>query len=172
MHTRTQTIVTGIIFMLMGLLSIAFPYYMSLGMEAFLGALFLVGGIFQLSGAFDHNRHPSYVWRFFTGVINILAGVYLLGQPLVGLQILTLIVIILFFTQGFLTLVYSLHIKEISSRWGWSLANGILTIFLSALLLMNYPSSSLWTLGLLVGVNLLTFGLTVFMLGSSMENDS
>lgn len=171
MHTKTQTLVTGIIFMLMGFLSIGFPYYMSLGMEAFLGALFLVGGIFQLSGAFDHSRHPSYVWRFFIGIINILAGVYLLGQPVVGLQILTLIVIILFFAQGFLTLVYSLHIKEISARWGWSLVNGVLTIFLAALLLMNYPTCSLWILGLLVGVNLVTFGLTVYILGTQMDDE-
>jgi len=169
MHTRTQTITTGVIFILMGMLSIAFPFYSSLGMEAFLGALFLVGGIFQLFGAFDDNRHPSYVWRFFSGVIYILAGVYLLGQPLIGLQILTLIVIILFFAQGFFTLVYSFHVKQISTRWGWPLVNGILTIFLASLLLIDYPSSSLWTLGLLVGVNLLTFGLTVLMLGSYME---
>lgn len=168
MQSKMLTVTAGIIFIVMGMLSIAYPYCSSLGMEAFLGGIFLIGGIFQLFGAYEKNDHPSYLWSFFIGILYILAGVYLLGHPLVGLQILTLMLIALFYGQGILMIIFGFHVRKMSQRWIWALINGILAIGLATLLAVDYPVSSLWAIGLLVGVNLLTSGISILMLSSVM----
>jgi uncharacterized membrane protein HdeD (DUF308 family) len=137
-------------------------------MEAFFGALFLVGGILYLFGAFEDKDHPSYLWRFLIGVLYIMAGTYLLGHPLMGLQILTLTLIGLFYAQGILMVIFSFHVRKVSPKWGWAFINGLLTIGLATILAVSYPISSLWAIGLLVGINLLTFGFVLLMLGSIM----
>ncbi len=154
---------SGIIFIILGLLSVAYPFYSSLGIETFLGALFLVGGIFQLFGSFEDKQKSGYIWNFCIGVFYILTGVYLVSHPLLGLVILTTILIALFFTQGVLMLVFSLHHRKESGNWIWALFNSLITLGLGAILVASYPLSSLWAFGILVGVNLFMSGLSILM---------
>ena len=50
---------------------------------------------------------------------------------------------------------------------GWQLVNAGVTLFLGALIWLNWPSSSVWAIGTLVGVNLLMTGFSRLMLGSA-----
>jgi uncharacterized membrane protein HdeD (DUF308 family) len=47
----------------------------------------------------------------------------------------------------------------------WLLLNGIITLLLGGLILFHWPSSSIWAIGTLVGVNLLMTGITRLMFG-------
>jgi len=46
----------------------------------------------------------------------------------------------------------------------WLLVNGVITILLGAMIWRNWPSSSVWAIGTLVGVNLLMAGVSRLML--------
>ena len=48
---------------------------------------------------------------------------------------------------------------------GWILFNGIVALILGALIWLHWPSSSVWAIGTLVGVNLLLTGITRLMVG-------
>jgi len=48
---------------------------------------------------------------------------------------------------------------------GWMLFNGIVALILGALIWLHWPSSSVWAIGTLVGVNLLLTGITRLMVG-------
>lgn len=169
MQSTTLTKLTGTIFIILGLLSIAYPFYSSLGIETFFGVLFLVGGLFHLFGAFE-DKKTGYVWNFVIGVLYILAGVYLLSHPLVGLLSLTLILIALFYAQGILTIIFGFHQRQFTSKWIWSLISGLLTLCIATLLLVTYPISALWIFGIMVGINLLMFGLSLLLLNSYINN--
>ena len=56
---------------------------------------------------------------------------------------------------------------QIATASGWLLANGIVTLVLGGLIWFQWPSSSVWAIGLLVGVNLLMTGFTRLMLGAA-----
>ena len=163
MQSKSLTNTTGIIFIILGLLSLAYPFYSSLGIETFLGALFLVGGIFQLFGAFENKHNSGFVWNFCIGVFYILAGVYLLSHPLLGLVILTTVLIALFLTQGVLMLIFSIQHRKESEQWVWAFFNSLFTLAIAVILLAAYPLSSLWAFGILVGVNLFMFGVSILM---------
>ena len=164
MKSASITNTTGIIFIILGALSIMYPFYSSLGIEAFFGALFLFGGIFHLFGAFEDKQRTGYFWNFVIGVFYILAGVYLLSNPLVGLLSLTIVLIALFYVQGFLTIIYGFQQRKSTQKWVWSLISGLLTIGIATILFLGYPISALWTFGILVGINLLMFGISILLL--------
>lgn len=169
MKINTITNITGFIFIILGALSIAYPFYSSLGIESFFGTLFLVGGIFHIFGAFEDKQRAGYLWNFVVGVLYILAGVYLLSHPLIGLVSLTLLLIALFFVQGTLTIIFGFHQRKSTPYWIWSVLSGVLTICIATLLLVTYPVSSLWIFGLLVGIDLVIFGISLILLNPFIE---
>lgn len=166
MQPKSLTNTTGVIFLISGILSIAYPFYSSLGFETLFGAFFLVGGIFQLFGAYEDTHGSGYVWNFCIGVFYILAGVYLLSHPLIGLLALTLILIALFYTQGVLMIIYGIQLRHKTPKWIWAVLNGLITVGLAFILTVGYPLSSTWAFGILVGVNLLMFGISILMVNS------
>ena len=52
---------------------------------------------------------------------------------------------------------------------GWVLFNGIVTILLGCLIWFQWPSSTVWAIGILVGVNLLMTGITRLMFGLALR---
>jgi uncharacterized membrane protein HdeD (DUF308 family) len=72
---------------------------------------------------------------------------------------LTLLLIVFFTLEGVVTIMYALeHKKELSGRWGWMLASGIIDLILAAIILAGLPGTAAWALGLLVGINMLFGG--------------
>jgi uncharacterized membrane protein HdeD (DUF308 family) len=163
MRSSSVSNITGIIFIILGILSIIYPLYSSLGVEVFFGALFLFGGIFHLFGAFEKKHHQNYIWNFAVGVFYTLAGVYLLGNPIGGLLSLTVVLIILFYIQGILTVFYGLYQGNRTKTRAWIVFNGLITVLIATILLIAYPISALWALGILVGVNLFMFGVSILV---------
>jgi uncharacterized membrane protein HdeD (DUF308 family) len=160
---------TGVIFIILGLISIIYPLYSSLGVEIFFGALFLFGGIFHIFGAFEDKHHENYIWNFAIGVFYILAGVYLLSNPIGGLLSLTIVLIILFYIQGILTVIYGFNQSKTPQRL-WIIFSGLITIAIATIILLAYPISALWSLGILIGVNLLVFGVSILMVNRITDN--
>ncbi len=50
------------------------------------------------------------------------------------------------------------HKRELSGRWGWMLVSGIIDLILAAMIFTGLPGTAAWTLGLLVGINMIIGG--------------
>ena len=64
-----------------------------------------------------------------------------------------------FLAEGVTTIMYALeHRRELSERWSWLLAAGLMDILVAAVIIAGLPGSALWAVGLLAGINLLFGG--------------
>jgi len=54
--------------------------------------------------------------------------------------------------------------------WGWMVFNGVISIVLAALFLIGPPATSLWLVGLYVGINLLFDGMALVAIGWNLRN--
>jgi len=76
-----------------------------------------------------------------------------------GVVTLTLVLIVFFTIEGVASIMFALeHKGELSGRWGWMLASGIIDLILAAIILAGLPGTAAWALGLLVGINMLFGG--------------
>ena len=56
------------------------------------------------------------------------------------------------------------------NSWGWLLASGLADLLLAGLIIYAWPESASWTLGLIVGINLITTGLAIVMTAMEVRN--
>ena len=151
-------LIEGIILVVLGLIAIIVPPIATLAVELLFGWLFLLSGIMGLITTFWMRDAPGFWWSLLSGVLGIAAGIVLLVWPLSGVLSLTLVLIVFFTIEGIASIMYALeHKLELSGRWGFMLASGIIDLIIAAIILFGLPGSAAWALGLLVGINL-TFG--------------
>jgi uncharacterized membrane protein HdeD (DUF308 family) len=152
-------LIEGIVLVVLGILAIIVPPLATITFTLFLGWLFLISGIMGLITTFWARHAPGFWWSLLSAVLAIAAGIVLLVWPISGAISLTLLLIVFFIIEGVLSIMYALeHKKELSGRWGWMLASGIIDLILAGIILIGLPGTAAWALGLLVGINMLFGG--------------
>ena len=149
----------GIVLVVLGILALLAPVIASVAATVFFGWLLLLSGIMGLVATFRARQAPGFGWSLLSAVIGIVAGVLLIGWPLLGTLSLTAVLIAFLFAEGVVSIMYAFeHPNALSGRWGWMLASGILDVGLGVLLFIGLPGTALWALGLLLGINLIFGG--------------
>jgi uncharacterized membrane protein HdeD (DUF308 family) len=152
-------LIEGIILVVLGAAAIVVPPIATLAVELIVGWLFLISGIVGLVMTFMMRHAPGFWWSLFSAVLALAAGVVLIGWPGGGVLSLTLLLIAFFIMEGVATIMYALdHKRELSGRWGWLLASGIVDLALAAIIFAGLPGTAAWAIGLLVGINMLFGG--------------
>jgi uncharacterized membrane protein HdeD (DUF308 family) len=164
-------IAVGVLFIILGILSIAEPLVAGLAIAFLVGWLLIIGGAVHLIAAFGGGG----VWRVFVqvliGAVYAVGGVYFLTHPLLGLGTLTLLLAGIVLAEAvFEVAAYFRHRETHGSSW--LLINALITLLVGGLIWFHWPSSSVWAIGTLVGVNLLMTGISRLMVGMAARNFS
>ena len=155
-------LIEGIILLILGAAAIIVPVIATLAFTLFIGWLFLISGVVGLITTFWMRNAPGFWWSLLSGVVGIAAGIVLILWPISGTVSLTLVLIAFFLVEGIVTLMYAFeHRAQLSGRWGWMLASGIVDLILAGIIFAGLPETSTWALGLLVGINLLFGGTAI-----------
>jgi uncharacterized membrane protein HdeD (DUF308 family) len=149
----------GIVLVVLGVLAIIIPPLAPLAVAIFIGWLFLISGVAGLITTFMARHAPGFWWSLISAILGIAAGIVLLARPVLGTVSLTLLLIVFFIIEGVASIMFALdHRRELSGRWGWMLASGIVDLLLAALIFAGLPSTAAWAIGLLVGINMVFGG--------------
>ena len=152
-------LVEGIILIILGLAAVVIPPIATLAVEILYGWLFLISEIVGLITTFRMRQAPGFGWSLVSAILGIAVGIVLLLWPLSGVLSLTMILIAFFVIEGIASIMFALdHKRELSGRWGWMLASGIIDLILATIILTGLPGSAAWALGLLVGINMVFGG--------------
>jgi uncharacterized membrane protein HdeD (DUF308 family) len=99
-------------------------------------------------------------------IIYVMGGFYFLTHPLLGLGTLTLFLAVILVMEALVELIAYFVIRREDGS-GWRLVNAIVTLILGGMIWGGWPSSSVWAIGTLVGVNLMMTGFSRLMLGAA-----
>jgi len=160
-------LIEGIILVILGILAILLPPLATITFTILIGWLFLISGAVGLVTTLWMRHAPGFWWSLLSAIIAIAAGLALLAWPITGSLSLTLVLIAFFVVEGIASIMYAIeHRNQLTGRWGWMLASGIIDLILAGIILAGLPGTAEWALGLLVGINLL-FGGTA-MIGMAL----
>lgn len=159
----------GVAVIVLGLAAIVVPTLFTMGIELLIGALLLVGGILTLLRGWRLRELPGFGIAMVTGTITALVGLVLLAFPVEGLLTLTLLLAVFFFLEGVSEIVFAFRQHRGWAPRGWIVLSGAASIVIAVLLLIKWPSSAAWAIGLLVGVSLLFTGWWLLLFGLAIR---
>ena len=156
---RSRFTVLGIVLIVLGGLAILFPLVSSIAVKLMLGWFFLVVGASMLFAAFQMRDWRSAIWAGLIGVLHLIAGVYLAFFPLTGLIGLTFFVGFVFLAQGGGEAVMAWQHRP-REGWVWLALSAVASLLLGLMLIAGLPGTALWALGLFLGINLISSGVS------------
>jgi uncharacterized membrane protein HdeD (DUF308 family) len=124
----------------------------------------MFSGVLGLVAMFSARDASAFFWMLLTSALSLAVGIMLIWKPEQGAVSLTMVLTAFFIAEGAFQIVASISYRDVlPDSWGWQLASGIADIILAGLIIAFWPQSASWTLGLIVGVNLITTGLAILM---------
>ena len=157
MKNRSLLIILGIVTVIAGFFAILNPLAGSIAVTLLTGWSFLLIGVLQIIAVFRETDWGARIWSLLLAVLAILAGISLLGNPLAGVISLTYLLAILFIVSGIFKIIASFGMQP--GNWKWLvLLSGVLSLGLGILIFANFSEAALTTLGLLLGIQLISDG--------------
>jgi uncharacterized membrane protein HdeD (DUF308 family) len=155
-------LVEGIALVVFGAIAIIVPGIAALAVTILLGWLLLFSGVLGLATTIWMRQLPGFWWSLLSALLAIVTGIALLAWPFGGVLSLTLVLAVFFVIEGVASIMYALdHRREYNGRWGWMLASGVVDLLLAMLILVGFPGTASWAIGLLVGINMLMGGIAL-----------
>jgi uncharacterized membrane protein HdeD (DUF308 family) len=122
-----------------------------------IGLTAIAAGAFEIIHALWTKGWGGFLWQILLGALYLALGLVLLTQPTSGALILTYFLGAVLLASGAIRCVLSF------AHWqqnGWMmLISGVFALVAGALILFNFPTMSVWVLGFLLGVDLISHGL-------------
>jgi uncharacterized membrane protein HdeD (DUF308 family) len=167
-------LIQGVVLLVLGVFAVCSPAVATTAVDYYIGALFIVSGVTGLVAMFSAHDVPAFFWALVTAALAWTIGILLIWKPNVGAQSLTILLCVFFIAEGLFQVAGSFAYKNVvPNSWGWMLLSGISDFVLAGIIIFSWPVSATWTLGLLVGINLIMSGAAIVFTaleGKSMVN--
>jgi uncharacterized membrane protein HdeD (DUF308 family) len=158
----------AVLFILLGIFAIIHPAVAGLGVTVLVGWLLIFGGVGHMVAAFRRGGGKQAIYQVVIAIVYLIGGLYFLTHVIMATGTLTLLLAGIILAEGVLEVISYMRLRsEGASRW--LLLNGVVTLVLGGLIWLHWPSSTVWAIGTLVGVNLLITGITRLMFGLAVR---
>jgi uncharacterized membrane protein HdeD (DUF308 family) len=146
----------GLVSVVVGLLAISSAFVATLASVIVFGVLLLVAGVTEVIHAVMVRNWRGFALHLLTAALYLIVGLFMLEDPLKAAAVLTLLIAASFFVGGLLRIIFS--VVERFPAWGWVVLHGVVDLVLGGIILSGWPESSLWVIGLFLGIDLLLHG--------------
>ena len=146
----------GIVLLLLGIGAIIRSVTSTVVSMIFFGWLLIFASIIEFADAFMVGQWAGFFLHLLAAILFGVVGVQMLLKPVISAEAVTFLMSTFFLIAGLYQLIYALwtHLPG----WGWQAVNGVVSSLLGFLLLVQWPVSGLYAIGLFVGIDLLFYG--------------
>jgi uncharacterized membrane protein HdeD (DUF308 family) len=160
--------VWGVLLIVLGMAALGSPFLAAVAVNVAIAWLIVLAGAVHVILAFRAHGAGSMIWKLLVGVAYVCFGVYLILHPVLAVASLTLVLASLFLIEGVLDIVLFVKMRSVGGST-WVLLDGIITLLLGLMIYMQWPSSSAWAIGTLVGVSMIISGVTRVMMSLAVR---
>jgi uncharacterized membrane protein HdeD (DUF308 family) len=161
-------IALGITLMILGSLCILGNVTATLATVLAFGWLLIMGAIIALIQAFQVRSWSGFFLLFLSALLRGFTGYMLVRYPLAGEFGLTMLLASLFIVGGVFRAFGAGALKF--PQWGWAVFSGIVSVGLGVMLLAQLPVSSLWFIGMAIGIDFIFDGGSFIALGAALRD--
>ena len=150
----------GFLFIILGVIGILFPTFMTLGTLIFVSYLMLFAGVSSATLTWISNRKDWAGWL--KSLLLIGVALYMIFYPMSGVATLGLLFSLYFFMDAFGSFGLGFSAQDTKHRWVWFF-NALTSFVLAIIFIIGWPFTSLWLVGFFVGISLFFDGIALIV---------
>lgn len=157
----------GIVSIIIGLLAISSAFVATMASILFFGWLLVIEGGFEIVHSFMVRNWRGFALHLVSAVLYLFAGLFMLKRPLEAAVVFTALIGAAFIAGGIMRMAFAVGTRF--HGWAWVMLNGLVDLVLGLMIFNNWPESSLWVIGLFVGIDILVHGWSSLFLAMSLR---
>lgn len=163
-------IALGVVYVLAGFIALGSVVMATVASVLVVGVMMIIAGVAEVFSAFQIKSWGKFLLWALLGVLYIVAGFVTFENPLLAAVLLTLILGAALLASGVMRIFLAFSMKR-ETPWVWVLLSGVITLLLGVLILARWPVSSLYILGIFLGIDLIMAGAGWIGLGFGLRRD-
>ena len=157
-------LIIGILVIVVGIIGLVYPQQFGEFSAGLIGIFLVIGGFLRMIFAGLTGTFGSMLLRWLLALLMLVAGVWVVANPDMGLQALTLVMGVYFIIDGIMTIFYSFSLRSFGGG-SYLLINGLLGIAIGVLIFAKWPESSAYAIGIYLGIKLIFDGAALAITG-------
>jgi uncharacterized membrane protein HdeD (DUF308 family) len=158
----------GVVYLIAGFIALGSVMMATVASVLVVGVMMIVAGIAEIINAFQLKGWGKFLIWALLGVLYIVAGFVTFENPLLAAALLTLVLGGALIASGIMRIFLAFSMKS-ESPWVWVLLSSLVTLLLGLLILAHWPVSSVYVLGIFLGVDLVMAGAAWIALGFALR---
>ena len=147
----------GILFVIFGSIGLGMVVGLTIVSILFLGVLFLIAGLAQIIDVFQSKQWKGALWHALIAGLYIVGGSLVIYDPVLASTIITALIAWVLIVIGLTRLIMAFWLRH-ADGWVWLLIAGITAVILGVMILVQWPVSALWVIGLFIAIELIVNG--------------
>jgi uncharacterized membrane protein HdeD (DUF308 family) len=161
----------GVIYVIAGIIALGSVVMATVASVFVVGIMMLIAGVAEVINAFQIKTWGKFFFWLLLGGLYIVAGFLTFENPLLAAAFLTLFLGISLIVSGIMRVVLAFSMQR-AMPWVWVLLSGIITLLLGFTIVAHWPVSSLYILGLFLGIDLVIAGAGWIAIGFGLKRPS
>jgi uncharacterized membrane protein HdeD (DUF308 family) len=147
----------GVVYVIVGFIALGSVALATVASVLVVGVMMIIAGVTEVISAFQIKSWGRFLLWVLLGLLYIVAGFVTFENPLLAAVVLTLILGASLVASGIVRIILAFSMKR-ETPWTLVLLSAVITLLLGLLILAHWPVSSLYILGLFLGIDLIMAG--------------
>jgi uncharacterized membrane protein HdeD (DUF308 family) len=161
-------IALGVVYIVAGIVALGSVVLATVATVFVVGIMMVIAGVAEVINAFQIKTWGRFLLWLLLGALYIVAGLITFENPLLAAAILTLFLGIALIASGIMRIVLAFSMQAVMP-WIWVLLSGVITLLLGLVIVAHWPVSSLYILGLFLGIDLVLAGASWIGIGLGLK---
>ncbi len=170
LHAKWGWIVAlGVVYVVAGVIALGSVFAATVASVFVVGIMMMIAGVAEVINAFQIKTWGRFIFWLLLGVLYIIAGFVAWDNPLLTAVWLTLFLGAALVASGIVRIFLAFNMQH-GSPWIWVVVSGLITLILGVIILVHWPFSAVYTLGIFLGVDLVFAGASWIGIGMGLRN--
>jgi uncharacterized membrane protein HdeD (DUF308 family) len=158
----------GVVYVIAGIIALGSVVLATVASVFLVGIMMLIAGVAEVINAFQIKTWGKFLFWLLLGCLYVVAGFVTFENPLLAAAVLTLLLGVALVASGIMRMLLSFSMIS-GTPWIWVLLSGFITLLIGLVILAHWPVSSLYILGIFLGVDLVIAGASWIGLGLGLR---
>jgi len=158
----------GVVYVIVGFIALGSVVTATAASVLVVGIMMVIAGVAEIINAFQVKTWGKFFLWLILGALYVVAGFVTFENPVLAALVLTLMLGAMLVASGIMRIIIAFSMKG-GTPWIWVVVSGIVTLLLGFIILARWPVSSLYVLGLFLGIDLVVAGASWIGIGLGLR---